>query len=73
VDLIGQADFLVRVQHRHSDGTWGELAPRPSHHDAADHDPERDWANGRIYVCTTCDEEVRISEDREDREPLGGR
>jgi hypothetical protein len=72
VNLIGQADFLVRVQHRHSDGTWGELAQRPSHHDPADHDPEHDWAEGRLYVCTTCDEEVRVLEERRPSGPVGG-
>ena len=37
------AELTLRVQHRHSDGTWGALEPVPSHHDPADHDPERDW------------------------------
>ena len=74
MDLIGQADFLVRVQHRHNDGSWGELAPERGHHDAAAHDPESDWSKGRrLYRCTTCDEEVLISSDRADQEPLGGR
>jgi hypothetical protein len=50
----------LRVRHRHSDGSWGALDAQPSHHDPAAHDPERDWANGTIYVCRTCDEEVQI-------------
>ena len=52
----------LRLEHRHSDGSWSPLEPKRSHHDAAEHDPERDWANGRIYVCTTCSEEVRVSD-----------
>ena len=58
---FGRTDELaLRIQHRHSDGTWGQLEPR-SHHDGADHDPERDWAAGAtIYVCKTCDEEVMV-------------
>jgi len=64
LDLIGRSDYFFQVQHRHNDGSWGELAPRPEHHDAADVDPEKAWAGGRIYVCTTCDEEVRIIDSR---------
>ena len=58
----------LQLEHRHNDGSWGELEPRPSHHDPAAHDPERDWASGTIYVCRTCDEEVRVSVvDRPDK------
>ena len=35
------------------------LEPR-SHHDPADSDPERGWANTTIYVCKACDEQVRV-------------
>lgn len=59
---LGALESVLRLEHRHDDGTWSALEPRPSHHDAADHDPERDWANGRIYVCVTCNEEVRVSD-----------
>ena len=54
-------ELSLRLHHRHDDGTWGEFEPRPSHHDPADHDPERGWAEGVIYKCTTCDEEVSVS------------
>lgn len=53
-------EMTLQLQHRHSDGTWSALEPR-SHHDAADHDPEREWAAGTIYVCRTCDEEVHVA------------
>ena len=60
MDYGRTAELELRLQHRHSDGTWSQLEPR-SHHDAADHDPERDWAAGRtIYVCKSCGEEVMI-------------
>ena len=49
----------MRLEHRHSDGAWSPLEPR-SHHDAADSDPERGWANTTIYVCKACDEQVRV-------------
>ena len=55
------AELSLRIRHPHDDGTWGEFEPRPSHHDPADHDPERAWANGVIYKCTTCDEEVSLT------------
>ena len=57
----------LRMEHRHEDGTWGRLEPRPQHHSPTEHDPEGEWANGVVYACTTCDELVRIapSEGRE--------
>jgi hypothetical protein len=48
----------LTLQHRHSDGSWGDL--ERVQHDVAAHDPERDWANGELYVCSTCQEEVRV-------------
>ncbi len=54
-------ELALRVRHRHSDGSWGDLDPRPSPHDAADHDPERGWKTGAIFVCRSCDEEVQIA------------
>jgi hypothetical protein len=65
---LNAMEFSLRLEHRHEDGSWSQLEPRPSHHDPADHDPEREWANGRIYVCTSCSEEVRIT----DRSSEGG-
>lgn len=58
---LGGLETALRLEHRHSDGSWSPFEPRPSHHDAAEHDPERDWANGRIYVCSNCSEEVRVT------------
>jgi hypothetical protein len=48
----------MQIQHRHNDGAWSPL--QPAHHDPAAHDPERDWVNGAVSVCTSCGEEVRI-------------
>jgi hypothetical protein len=50
----------MHEEHRHSDGTWGRLEPSPAH-DVAERDPERAWQAGRVYQCTRCSEEVRIS------------
>jgi hypothetical protein len=52
-------EAALRLEHRHSDGSWSPL--ERTHHDAAEHDPERDWARGSIvYACQTCDEQVRV-------------
>jgi len=29
-------------------------------HDAAGSDPEREWDRGHVYICTTCEERVRV-------------
>ena len=54
------AEATLMLEHRHDDGSWGKL--ERAHHDVTAHDPERDWAKGKIlYSCTTCDEQVRVS------------
>ena len=63
----------LRLEHRHSDGTWGRF--QRVHHDPAGLDPERDWAKGKIlYSCTSCDELVRVDDPSEPRgsEPQAG-
>ena len=50
----------LQLQHRHSDGTWSEMEAE-EHDDPAASDPERDWANGEIFVCKACGEGVRVS------------
>ena len=49
----------LALQHRHSDGSWSAL--ERVHHDPSQHDPERDWEQGAIFVCKSCEEEVRIA------------
>jgi hypothetical protein len=66
--MINQLAAALRIEHRHSDGSWSPL--ERSHHDPADHDPERGWAKGEIYSCTSCDEQVRIVLD--DDTPVAG-
>jgi hypothetical protein len=67
--MYGQiAEMTLRLEHRHSDGSWGKF--ERAHHDAADHDPERSWVKGEaIYMCTTCDEVVRVTAEEEPDEP----
>jgi hypothetical protein len=49
-----------RIEHRHSDGGWGEMVEDRTHHDAAEHDPERGWRDGIRFKCSTCDESVLV-------------
>lgn len=48
----------IRLLHRHGD-EWEEM--RPAHHDAAEHDIERQLVKGgRVFQCTSCDEQFRV-------------
>lgn len=57
-----------RITHRHADGSWGDLAPvqtpdqrePSSDHDVAAHDPERQWSVGRLFRCTSCEQQVTL-------------
>ena len=70
MDFGRTAELALRIQHRHSNGTWGDLEPR-SHHDVADHDPEKEWAEGTIYVCKVCDEAVHVETLDDPSNPRG--
>jgi len=55
------AAALFQIEHQHSDGTWSTLVPAGTDaHDAAGSDPEREWDRGHVYICTTCEERVRV-------------
>jgi hypothetical protein len=55
------AAALFRIEHQHSDGTWSTLeAVGSDSHDPAGSDPEREWERGHVYVCTACEERVRL-------------
>ena len=63
---------VLQMEHQHSDGSWGRF--ERAHHDAADHDPERYWAKGKIlYRCTKCDELVRVDAPHEEPSDTRGR
>jgi hypothetical protein len=51
--------LTVRLQHRHNDGSWSDLTRKA--HDPASNDPERGWNDAELYVCTSCEEEVRVT------------
>jgi hypothetical protein len=54
-------DDVPLVEHLHDDGTWSPMEIEPAPEDPAERDPERRWAIGRIYVCTRCEERVRVT------------
>jgi hypothetical protein len=53
-------DTVPLVEHLHADGTSSQMEIEPTPGDAAEYDPERAWATGRIYVCPSCAERVRV-------------
>jgi hypothetical protein len=57
--------MALRIEHRHRDGSWGEMVEDRSHHAPADHDPERSWNVGRLFRCSSCDESLTVSADDE--------
>jgi hypothetical protein len=58
---------VFRIEHRHRDGSWGELEPVP--HDAAEHDAERAWMRGKVFRCTHCDQQVQVTIEPIDSAP----
>jgi hypothetical protein len=74
MDLLRAAEYSFRFQHRHDDGSLGSFEPVEadhSHHSPSDHDPERDWANGELFRCKTCDEEIIVTSVQTPGAPLG--
>ena len=59
---LSSAEMMLRLEHKHADGSWGSFEPQANAHDVAAGDPEREWAKGHIFKCKACDEEIRISE-----------
>ena len=41
MDQARIVEMALRIEHRHGDGSWGELQEDRSHHSPSDHDPER--------------------------------
>jgi hypothetical protein len=62
----------LRLEHRHNDGTWSPM--EPAHHGEPEHDSERGWLRGLIFRCTTCSEEVAVTQGvQEEGAPTSGR
>jgi hypothetical protein len=66
------SEIMLRVEHRHADGTWSTMEPKREPHDPAELDPEEDWQHGHVYICKACQEEIRIeAEEREESTTAG--
>jgi hypothetical protein len=53
-------ELTQRLQHGHGNNEWHDMVEVSPSHDAAEGDPERSWTKGRIFRCTTCEDEIRI-------------
>jgi hypothetical protein len=69
MDNIRLQEAQYRLEHRHRDGTWAPMAAERSHHDPADHDPERRWGVRTLFRCSKCDEGVLVGPEEEDEQP----
>ena len=50
---------LARMQHGHGNNEWHDMNEVAAH-DSAASDPERTWARGHIFRCSTCEDEIRV-------------
>ena len=48
------------LAHSHGGDEWHEMHDVTPSHDAAEGDPERQWARGRIFRCSACEDEIRV-------------
>jgi hypothetical protein len=69
MDQLRSAEVQYRIQHRHTNGEWSDLAPETRRHDPSTGDPERSWAQRMVFRCTHCDEVVSISQVRLEGDP----
>ena len=53
---------MNKPQHWHGGDDWSDMEEVTQSHDAAEADPERAWKGGRIFRCTTCEEQFRIAD-----------
>lgn len=52
---------LARLEHHHGGHEYHYMNEVTEPHSPADTDPERDWARGRIYRCSVCEDEIRVT------------
>jgi hypothetical protein len=60
MDQARIAEIALRIEHRHSDDTWGVMEEERRHPDSAALDMERGWGIRRIFRCTSCPESVTV-------------
>lgn len=52
---------LARLEHNHGGDDYHDMVEVTRGHDSAENDPERQWARGRIFRCSACEDEIRVS------------
>ena len=52
---------LARLEHHHGGNEYHDMVEVTPGHDSAESDPERQWSRGRIYRCTVCEDEIRVT------------
>lgn len=52
---------LARLEHSHGGDEYHDMYEVSASHSPAESDPERDWARGRIYRCSVCEDEIRVT------------
>ena len=57
---ISRRSWSFRIQHRHSDGSWGTFEPEAAITTRPSTTRSAPGPKGTIYVCTTCDEKVVV-------------
>ena len=61
----GAFELNNRLKHGHGNNEWHDMVEVTPAHDAAEGDPERSWAGGRVFRCSTCEAEIRIAGEDE--------
>jgi hypothetical protein len=72
MDPARLVEMEFRISHRHNDGSSAAMV-EVTPHDAAAHDPERQWGLRRIFRCTSCEETITIEPGSNDEDPGPGR
>ena len=51
---------IQRIQHSHGGDDWHDMIEVTPAHNVAEQDPERSWTTGRVFRCSTCEDEIRV-------------
>lgn len=71
MDALRLMDALQRVEHRHGDG-WHLMEELQSAPEPGERDRERSWLRGKIFRCTTCDDQIRVVPPENEHDPASG-
>ncbi len=53
-------DLTRRPRHWHGGDEWAEMEEVNPAHSSAEGDPERSWGKGRIFKCSSCEEQFLV-------------